>query len=196
MTARIVVLASGSGTNCQALLDACIAGDLDAAIVAVITNNPDAGVIARAEQAGVAVEVVTHSGRSPEERLEHDRALEHAVARHEPNLVVLAGWMRILGDDFCARFPIINLHPANPGAFPGTRAIKSAFEAWRRGEINESGVMIHWVPDSGVDVGPVIVTESVAFEPGDSLGSFEQRMHLVEHRLIVEGVRFALAAVT
>lgn len=192
MTALIVVLASGSGTNCQALLDACDDGTLDARIAAVITNNPQAGVIARAEAAGAPVAVVDHTGSDPERRRAADQALVDTIARFDPDLVVLAGWMRILGDALGARFAIINLHPALPGMFAGTNAIARAYAAWQKDEIDESGVMIHWVPDSGVDVGPVVLTEPLGFAAGEALESFETRMHALEHRLIVRGARMAL----
>ena len=190
---RIVVLASGSGTNCQALIDACAAGELAAEIVAVITNKADAGVIARAEAAAIEVVVVEHRGSDPEQRRAADAGLIDTVARFEPDLVVLAGWMRILGAEVGAAFAMINLHPAKPGAFPGIRAIERAFEAWTEGEIDESGVMVHWVPDDGVDVGPVIISEAVPFESGDDLATFAARLHAVEHRLIVAGAASALA---
>lgn len=189
---RLVVLASGAGTNCQALLDACESGDLGAEVVAVVTNRPEAGVIARAERADVPAIVVEHQGSEPAVRRAADAALIDVVTGFDPDLVVLAGWMRILGDEFCSAFRIMNLHPAKPGAYPGTHAIERAFAAWEAGEIGESGVMVHWVPDSGVDVGPVIVTEAVPFVDGDTLASFERRMHRVEHRLIVEGARLAV----
>lgn len=189
---RLVVLASGGGTNCQALLDACDSGDLEADVVAVVTNRPDAGVIVRAERADVPAIVVEHSGTDVARRRAADAALIEVVSGFDPDLVVLAGWMRILGDEFCQAFRVINLHPALPGAFPGTRAIERAFDAWMAGEIDGSGVMIHWVPDSGVDVGPVIVSEPVPFDATDTMAAFEQRMHEAEHRLIVAGARLAL----
>jgi len=189
---RIVVLASGGGTNCQALIDAIDSGRLNAEIVAVITNRAEAGVIARAESAGITCQVVDHIGREPSERREADDRLIAAIATYEPDLVVLAGWMRILGAEVGAAFPIINLHPALPGEFAGVNAISRAFDAWQAGEITESGVMVHWVPDDGVDVGPVVRSEVVAFEPGDSLDDFEARLHLTEHRLIVDATAEAL----
>lgn len=183
---RIVVLASGGGTNCQALIDACASGRLGARVVAIVTNNADAGVVERAARAGIACHVVEHRGRDVEQRRRADRALIEVVSAYEPDLVVLAGWMRILGAEVGARFAMINLHPAKPGEFPGTRAIERAHQAWIDGEITESGVMVHWVPDEGVDVGPVIATESVPFVEGDTVESFASRIHEVEHRLIVE----------
>ena len=193
--ARIVVLASGSGTNCQALLDATAAGDLDASIVAVVTNNPDAGVVARAEAAGVPALVVEHKGRDPELRRTADLRLIETVRAQNPALVVLAGWMRILGAEVGAAFPIMNLHPAKPGELPGVGAIERAFEAYQRGEMSESGVMVHWVPDDGVDVGPVIASSTVPFEAGDTLETFAERMHRAEHLLIVDGARLALESI-
>lgn len=185
MTARIVVLASGGGTNCQALIDACADSRLDAEVVAVITNRAQAGVVARAQAAGIPCQVVDHAGSDPEVRSAADQRLIQSVAEYEPDLVVLAGWMRILGVAVGAAFPMINLHPALPGAFAGTRAIQRAFAAWQAGEITESGIMVHWVPDEGVDDGPVIATETVGFETDDSIEEFEARMHQAEHRLIV-----------
>ena len=125
-------------------------------------------------------------------RREADSRLIDLVGGFEPDLVVLAGWMRILGKEVGAALPMINLHPAKPGEFPGVRAIERAFEAWTAGEIAESGVMVHWVPDEGVDVGPVILTEAVPFEAGDTLDDFATRMHATEHRLIVAATSRAL----
>lgn len=192
MSARLVVLASGGGTNCQALIDACHDRHLEAQVVAVITNNADAGVIARAEQAGINIDVVTHRGRTADDRRADDERLIETIATYEPDLVVLAGWMRILGAEVGARFRIINLHPALPGELAGTRAIERAFDEWRAGHRASSGVMVHWVPDEGVDVGPVIATVEVPFVAGDSLESFEARMHEAEHRLIVRATALVL----
>ncbi|MEM7095061.1 MAG: phosphoribosylglycinamide formyltransferase [Actinomycetota bacterium] len=196
MTGRIVVLASGSGTNCEALMQACVDGSLDAQIVGVVTNNADAGVIQRAETFSVPTVVVEHRGRDPEARRAADARLIETIASFQPDLVVLAGWMRILGAQVGAAFPIINLHPAKPGAFDGIRSIARAYEAFRAGEIDESGVMLHWVPDEGVDVGPVIVTEAVPIHDDDTLDTFEARVHEVEHRIIVQGAAAALRALS
>lgn len=189
---RIVVLASGGGTNCQALIDASARGDLNAQVVAVITNNERAGVIQRCEAAAIPCHVIEHAGKDPDVRRAADRRLIDLIASCEPDLVVLAGWMRILGADVGAAFPMINLHPAKPGEFPGIRSVERAYEAWVAGDIDESGVMVHWVPDEGVDVGPVILTESVPFVSGDSLQDFASRLHQVEHRLIVAAAEVAL----
>ncbi|MEZ5375618.1 MAG: phosphoribosylglycinamide formyltransferase [Acidimicrobiales bacterium] len=190
-TKRLVVLVSGSGTNLGAVLDACNAGRLDAGVVAVVCNRAGAYALTRAADHDVPALLLE---RLPgEARADYDARLVELVAPFEPDLVVLAGWMRILTPTFVGRFPVINLHPALPGQFPGAHAIDEAFAAWEAGEITESGVMIHWVPDAGVDEGPVILHAVVPFEAGDTLETFEARVHTVEHRAIVEAIDLALA---
>ncbi len=194
MTARLVVLVSGNGTNLQAVIDACGAEQrdgsvLDAKVVAVISNRPDAFGLQRASNADIAAITVPVDGRS---RAIYDGVLAHVVTEHEPTLVVLAGWMRLLSNPFLNRFPVINLHPALPGTYPGLQAPERAFAAWQAGEISHGGVMVHWVPDAGVDDGPVIDQEVVPFEEGDTLESFEGRLHQVEHRLLVSSISKAL----
>ena len=192
MTARLVVLVSGGGTNLQALLDACAAGRLDAEVAAVVSNRPDAFALSRAEAAGVATEVVAPAGR---DRGQYDAALADVVASHRPDLVVLAGWLRILTAPFLDRFAgrVLNLHPARPGSFPGLHAIERAYQAWRDGEVDEGGVMVHLVPDERVDAGPVVAWRPVPFSPGDTLETFQARVHDVEHQVLVEAVATVLA---
>lgn len=189
MTARLVVLVSGGGTNLQAVIDACDAGSLDADVVAVVSNRADAFGLERAHRAGIEAHHVPVDGRS---RSIYDGVLSHVVAGADPDLVVLAGWMRLLTNGFLRRFPVINIHPALPGAFPGLRAIERSFEAWKQGEIAEAGVMVHWVPDEGVDDGPVIAQRTVSFAADDTLETFATRMHHTEHELLVDAIAVAL----
>lgn len=191
---RLVVLVSGSGTNLQAILDACDPDRpggpiLDARVALVISNNPDAYAIERARMAGVPTSVLPHHGR---DREEYDTELAYEATLVGADLVVLAGWNRVLTDPFLAHHTVINLHPAKPGAFPGLGAIARAYEAWTQGRITSGGVMVHYVPDEGIDSGPVIDWEEVPFQPGDSLESFEQRVHHTEHRLLVDCIRTVL----
>ncbi len=195
MTARLVVLISGSGTNLQAILDACAAGTLDAAVVGVIANRQDAFGLVRAETVGIPtsrflLQRYREVGRT---RAEYDADVAAAVQSFQPDLVVLAGWMHILSSAFLNRFPqkVINLHPALPGQFAGTHAIERAFAAYRRGEISHSGCMVHFVVPA-VDAGPVIATAAVPIQPDDTLETFEARMHAAEHRLIVDAIRRVL----
>src|SRR5690606_18881528 len=160
-TARLVVMVSGHGTNLQAILDACASGELPAEVVAVVSNNSDAHALQRAAAAGVvSVHVGRHDG---EARADYDARLADIVAGFAPDLVVLAGWMRILTKDFLGWFPdrVVNLHPALPGELPGTHAIERAWHQALAGERSHTGVMVHLVPDEGVDDGPVLATVEV-----------------------------------
>lgn len=188
---RLVVLVSGNGSNLQAVIDACADGRLQADVVGVVSNNPDAYALQRAADAGIPTVVAPHRGR---DRAEYDTELACTVATMGPDLVVLAGWNRLLTANFVGHHTTINLHPARPGAFPGLGAIEAAYEAWRRGEVTEGGVMVHYVPDEGVDDGPVISWEPVPFEPGDSLVTYTERVHRTEHRLLVASIDKVLTA--
>jgi formyltetrahydrofolate-dependent phosphoribosylglycinamide formyltransferase len=112
-----------------------------------------------------------------------------------PDYVILAGWMRILSSFFLSNFPnrVINLHPALPGMFPGTHAIERAFEAYQRREIDHTGVMVHLVPDEGVDNGPVLTTAIVPIDEDDTLESLETRVHQTEHTLLVNTLKSVIS---
>ncbi len=183
---RLVVLISGNGSNLQAIRDACADGRLPAQVAGVFSNVPEAFGLERARQAGVPASAFPKI--QGEARPDYDARLAKAVGDLDPDWIVLAGWMRILTMRFLASFPgrIINLHPALPGTFPGTHAIQRAFESWQNGEIDRSGVMVHLVPDEGVDTGPVLGSREVIFLPGDTLEAFEARVHRAEHELLVE----------
>jgi phosphoribosylglycinamide formyltransferase 1 len=185
MTDRLVVLASGSGSNLQAIIDACGAGRLDADVAAVVSDKADAYALARAAAAGIPA---VHLGRQPgEARADYDARLTDVVSGFDPTWVVLAGWMRILSMSFLGWFPqmVVNLHPALPGEFPGTHAIERAFAEWEAGTRTATGVMVHLVPDEGVDAGPVLATAPVEFRRGETLDDFALRVHSVEHELLV-----------
>lgn len=189
--ARLVVMVSGSGTNLQAILDACGQSPgsddrrLDAHVVLVISNDPDAYGLTRAREAGVPTSVLPHAGR---QRAEYDTELAYEARIVGADLVVLAGWTRILTQNFLDHHRVVNLHPAQPGAFPGMGAIERAYQAWMEGRITASGVMVHFVPDEGVDTGPVIAWEEVPLFEGDTLAQFESRVHALEHRLLVDSI--------
>ncbi len=187
---RIVVLVSGGGSNLQALLDAAAADELGGGeVVAVVANRSDAHGLVRAADAGVpSVLVAPHAD---EARADYDARLADIVAGFAPDLVVLAGWMRILTMSFLGWFPrrVVNLHPALPGDLPGTHAIERAWEQHARGERDHSGVMIHFVPDEGVDDGPTIATATIDMTDFTTIDDFEQHVHRVEHQLLVDAVR-------
>jgi len=191
--ANLVVLISGNGTNLQAILDACKSSSLLAQVTAVISNKSDAYGLERARSAGVPA--VAQPKAKEQDRREYDSLLADVVAHYKADWVILAGWMRVLSSNFLNRFPnrVINLHPALPGTFPGTHAIERAFEAYGRGEIRATGVMVHLVPDEGVDSGPVLAQEEVPIHADDTLETLEMRVHDVEHRLLVNAIRKAIA---
>ena len=186
---RIAVLISGNGSNLQALIDRSADGTLDAEVVVVVSNRGDAYGLERASRVGIPTEVVRLRDHVASWRAGFDVAVADVVAGYEPDLVVLAGWMLVIGEGFLDRFPnkVINLHPALPGAFPGTHAIERAHEAFHRGEIKHTGVMVHGVIPE-IDAGPVIVTEQVPIFNGESVDQLEERVHQVEHNLIVAAV--------
>jgi len=196
MTARLVVLISGSGSNLQAILDACASGELPASVVSVISNKADAYGLTRARNAGI--EAIHFPKLEKETRQEYDSRLGSYIATKLPDYIILAGWMRILSPSFLTVFPnkVINLHPALPETFPGTHAIERAFEAYQRGEIKHTGIMVHLVPDEGVDNGPVLATEIVPIHAEDTLESLEFRVHQTEHRVLVNTLRSVLSKTT
>jgi len=186
---RLVVLISGRGSNLQAIFDACASGELPTRVVAVISNKPDAFGLERARRAGVPA--LAKPKFKAQDRREYDAELADLVASHQPDWVVLAGWMQVLSAAFLDRFPnrVVNLHPALPGTFPGTHAIERAFDAFKHGEIQHTGVMVHLVPDEGIDCGPVLAQETVPLHADDTLETLEARIHAVEHRLLVNTLK-------
>jgi len=190
---HLAVLISGRGTNLQAIIDATEDGELpDTEVSVVVSNRKSAYGLQRAKKQGIPT--IYHpllpyckSGRT---RAEYDRDLAKKLEPYEPDLIIMAGWMHILCMDFlmhyCGR--VLNLHPALPGTYPGMHGIKEAYEAFQRGEIDHTGVMIHRVPDEGVDVGPVILQRDVPIYPSDTLEDLEARIHDVEHEIYVQAI--------
>lgn len=187
---RLAVLLSGYGSNFQAILDAIADGRLPAEVVVVVSNRREAYGLERARAASIPahyhpLKPYRDDGRGREA---YDADLAALLQGYDPDWVVLAGWMHILSDAFLRHFPdrVVNLHPALPGQFPGTHAIERAYEAFQRGEISETGIMVHLVPDEKVDEGPLLATATVPILPGDSLETWKARIHETEHGLLVE----------
>ena len=174
---RFAVLASGSGTNLQALLDA-----YPRELVVVAGDNEEAFAFERARRAGVPVEYV--GPRDFETRKEFDAELAERVSRYDARLVVGAGYMRILTPTFLERFPaVINVHPSLLPEFRGLDAVKRSLKAGAE----ETGVTVHFMVEE-VDAGPVISQEEVPILPGDTEETLLERLHPAEHRLLVEAV--------
>lgn len=181
MTLRVVVLASGAGSLCKALLDARD-GTFD--VAAVVSDVPDAGALAHGEAAGIETRTVRLADFA--DREEWNEALAAAIEECRPDLVVSAGFMRVLGSPVLTAFPqrIINTHPALLPLFPGAHAVRDALAAGA----TQTGSTVH-VVDAGVDTGPVIAQEVVAILPGDDEATLHERIKAVERRLLVDVVR-------
>jgi len=181
---RLVVLASGNGSNLQAIIDTDTLASTS--IVAVVSDKTEAFALERARRAGIPAFAMPCAKGTP--RADYDTALADAVEAFRPDYIFLLGWMRILSGVFLSRFPgkVVNLHPALPGTFAGTRAIERAFEAYQAGNIVRTGVMTHYVPDEGVDCGPVLKATVVPIQPDDTFESLEARIHETEHTIVVE----------
>jgi phosphoribosylglycinamide formyltransferase-1 len=178
---KVGVLASGEGTNLQVLLD-----DPEIEVVAVASNKPEARALARARAAGVAAEAFTGHG----DRAARDRAIADWLRDQGVELVVLAGYMQLLSDEFLESFPqrVINVHPALLPAFPGLNAVQQALDYG----VKVFGVTVHFV-DGGIDSGPVILQRAVELPAARTADEVLQRLHPIEHELLPRAVRLIAA---
>lgn len=183
MTARLVVLVSGAGTNLQALLDASADVAYGAEVVAVGADRDGIEGLARAERAGVATFV--HRLKEFDTRQDWDRRLTESVAAHEPDLVVLAGFMKLVGADFLARFPgrVVNTHPALCPSFPGTSGPADALAYG----VKVTGATL-FVVDAGVDTGPIIAQTAVPVRDDDDVEALHERIKTAEREMLVEAI--------
>lgn len=179
MARRLVVLISGSGSNLQALLDR--GESLGGRVELVVSDRPGVAGLDRAANAGVPTAVV--SPKDYTDREEWHRALRDTVAAAEPDLVVLAGFMRILPAAFVSAWPVLNVHPSLLPAFPGAHAVEEALD-WG---VRLTGCTVHFV-DEQVDHGPIVAQESVPVLPDDTAESLHERIKVVEHRLLPDCV--------
>lgn len=175
---RLGVLISGSGTNLQAIIDASESGELDADVVVVISSHEAAGGLVRAERHGIAALHVDRAAFDSASAY-NARLLEELRSRGV-DLVVMAGYMRLLGREVLDAYPhaVVNLHPALLPSFPGANGIRDAFECG----VKVTGVTVHFANEV-FDEGPVIAQEAVRIEEDDTLSSLEARIHEAEHRL-------------
>lgn len=179
---RVVVLVSGSGTTLQALLDAGPPAETGYAVVAVGADRPDTGGEERARARGIPTFVVRLGDAA--DRAEWDARLTAEVAAHTPDLVVSAGFMKVLGPRFLERHRTINTHPALLPSFPGTHGVRDALAHG----VKVTGCTCHWV-DAGVDTGPIIDQRAVRVEPGDTEEALHERIKSVEREMVVSVVR-------
>jgi len=177
---NVGVLASGAGTNLQAILDR-LHGRHGIAVTAVATDQPNATALARAESAGVPTGVFALG----DDRAERDAAIAAFLEEHGVELVVLAGYMALLTPGFLAHFPgrVINVHPALLPAFPGLRAVEQALEYG----VKVFGVTVHFV-DAGVDTGPVIAQRAIELPDATSAAQVREALRPIEHDLLCDTV--------
>jgi phosphoribosylglycinamide formyltransferase-1 len=180
---RLVVLASGSGTNLQAILDELHRRE-GIEVVGVGSDKPGAGALERGRRAGVETAVFPAADYA--DRSARDAAMGDWIESREPDLIALAGYMQLLSEAFVQRFRnrVVNIHPALLPAFPGLDAIGQALDA----EVEETGVSVHFV-DEGVDTGPVIAQREVPVPAGVARAELEAAVHAVEHELYPEAIR-------
>jgi phosphoribosylglycinamide formyltransferase-1 len=181
---RVAVLVSGTGSNLQALLDQLHSPGGAIEIVGVASSRPAALALERAERAGVATAVFARDDHP--DRAGRDRALGDWLDERDVDLVVLAGFMELLGPEFIRRFQgrIVNVHPSLLPAFPGVGAIEQAMDHG----VKLIGVTVHFV-DEGVDSGPILLQEALELSYPAAIAEVEERVHRVEHRLLPHAVR-------
>jgi phosphoribosylglycinamide formyltransferase-1 len=186
-TFRIAVLASGTGTNLQAILDGLHGRD-GIEVVCVASNKPGARALERAANAGVETGVFPREDHG--DRVERDAAMADWLTAREVELIVLAGYMELLSAEFVRRFPnrIVNVHPALLPSFPGLDAVGQALEHG----VSVTGVTVHFV-DEGVDSGPIILQRSVNVPYTRDRSQLEREIHEVEHQLLPEAIRMSAA---
>jgi phosphoribosylglycinamide formyltransferase-1 len=183
MKTSVAVLVSGSGSNLQAIIDQAEAGTLPIGICCVISNKPDAFGLERARKHGIPAVCIPSKGKTREQ---HEREIVAELESRGAQLVVLAGYMRLLGHGLLERFKgrIINIHPALLPSFPGTHGYE---DAWNYG-VKVSGCTVHFV-DEGCDTGPIILQAVNPVESGDTLETFKQRGLAIEHKALPEAIR-------
>lgn len=185
MTLRIAALASGTGTNVAALLARIEDGRLDARMAVVLSNRPDAPVLARAQAAGVPVWAADHKAFPGREAF--DRAMLAAIRAHGADTIALAGYMRLLSPAFIQAFPgrILNIHPALLPSFPGLRGAEDALAYG----VRFSGATVHFV-DEQTDHGPVIIQGAVPVTATDTAETLLPRIHALEHRIFPQALQW------
>ena len=178
---KIAIFASGTGSNFEAVAKACQNGTIHAKVSLLVCDKPEALVISKAKS--LNVEAFVLSVKDFKNKEAYEEAILAQLQKYKVELVVLAGYMRLIGQTLLEAYPdnIVNIHPSFLPEFPGVNSIKRAFESG----VKETGITVHYV-DSGIDTGPIIAQRVVAIDESDTLESLEEKMHRVEHQLYVE----------
>ncbi len=190
MSLRLAVLGSGSGSNCQSIFNAIDDGRLDAEVVIVLSDNPDAYILERARQRGVRAEVMDCQGFKNKFPLEVQAELAQKLTELKIDMVCLAGFMRLVKEPLLSAFPrrILNIHPALLPSFPGVEAWKQALEAG----VTQAGCTVHYV-DAGMDTGEIIMQAYVPVLPDDTAATLHARIQVQEHILYPAAILSAVS---
>jgi formyltetrahydrofolate-dependent phosphoribosylglycinamide formyltransferase len=185
---RIAFLVSGSGTNMANIVAKIKAGEIHAEAAVVISNKPGVKALEKAAALGVKTVVIDH--KTYADRAAFDQALSECLEKYKVDIIVLAGFMRLLTEGFVKRYQgrLINIHPALLPAFPGAHAIQDAWDA----KVKETGVTVHFV-DTGVDTGPVILQSKVPVLPNDTFEMLEDRIHKLEYEIYPQALNLVLS---
>lgn len=190
MSLRLAVLGSGSGSNCQSIFNAIDEGRLDAEVVIVLSDNPDAYILERARARGVRAEILDCKGYKNKFPLEVQEALAAQLRELEVDMICLAGFMRLVKAPLLEAFPrrILNIHPALLPNFPGVEAWKQALEAGA----TQAGCTVHYV-DAGMDTGEILMQAYVPVLPDDTAATLHARIQVQEHILYPAAILSAVA---
>ncbi|MBS3909795.1 MAG: phosphoribosylglycinamide formyltransferase [Actinobacteria bacterium] len=184
MSVKLGVLISGSGSNLQAVIDSCEAGELGAEVAVVISNRADAYGLVRAEQHGIARVVLPRKAFADE--ASYNSAIRDTLKEHDVELVVMAGYMRLLGKEVLDAYVnrVVNLHPALLPSFAGAHGIKDALDYG----VKVAGVTVHFANEV-FDEGPIILQEALAVREDDTEETLAARVHEIEHRILPEAIK-------
>ena len=181
---KLGVLASGQGTNLQAIIDASLKGEIEAEVSVVISDKREAYALKRAEEHSIPAIFINRGDFSSKE--EYEREIIKNLQKHEVSLVILAGYMRVVGKEFAKEYKgkMMNIHPALLPSFPGLKAWEQAYNYG----VKVSGVTVHFV-EEGVDTGPVILQRAVEVKEDDTLDSLLQRIHQEEYKIYPQAIQ-------
>lgn len=187
---KIAVFASGNGSNFEAIVKSMNQGEIEGAIVLVFSDRTEAYVLERAKS--LQIPVRSFSPKQFTNKVEYEREILKELEAKEVELLVLAGYMRLIGPTLLNAYPnrILNIHPALLPEFPGLHGIRDAFEAG----VKQTGVTVHYV-DNGVDTGPILAQKRVNIEENETLASLELKIHQAEHQLYPEVVQEVIQAI-
>lgn len=189
---RVAILASGNGTNFEALTKKFQAGEIPGTEALMFCNHPNAPVVKRAERLGIPHEAF--SVKECGDKTAYEKRLLKVLQDYQIDFIVLSGYLRVVGPTILNEYPnaIINLHPALLPSYPGLNSIERAFEDYKQGKIKETGVTVHFI-DAHLDHGPIIAQQAVPIYPDDTVETLEARVHETEHKLFPATLRKVLS---